>query len=222
MDCDLCISTALGEPGLQGPDQGGEGNLLWFLNSVYSLLYPFNSSSLTPETLQISWVWTQRLDLDQVWRTSIPRSLSPDDWCSCSIFLWHLWKWINFMMYLNLVEGTSAQRKLPTSSLMSKKPALGRADLRFCLPLLFFDSQSYQWDYFHSSLIYKMSDPHCYYYYYYYYRTQKDFSDNLSSVASLFCRWGNWDSCVFSHHHGTSQLLYDSSRLGDVEVTNNP
>ena len=82
--------------------------------------------------------------------------------------------------------------------------------------------RAYQWDYFHSSLIYKMSDPHCYYYYYYYYRTQKDFSDNLSSVASLFCRWGNWDSCVFSHHHGTSQLLYDSSRLGDVEVTNNP
>lgn len=53
MDCDLCISTALGEPGLQGPEQGWEGNLLWFLISVYSLLYPLNFSSPTPETPQI-------------------------------------------------------------------------------------------------------------------------------------------------------------------------
>ena len=28
MDCDLCISIALGEPELQGPEQGWEGNLL--------------------------------------------------------------------------------------------------------------------------------------------------------------------------------------------------
>lgn len=28
MDYDLCIFPALGEPGLQGPEQGGEGNLL--------------------------------------------------------------------------------------------------------------------------------------------------------------------------------------------------
>ena len=125
MDCDLCISTALGEPGLQDPEQGGEGNLLWFLISVYSLLYPPTPPPRPLRLCRYSWAWTQRLDLDQVWRASIHRSLSPDDWCSWSIFLWHLWKWINFMMYLNLVEGTSAQRKLPTSSLMSKKPALG-------------------------------------------------------------------------------------------------
>lgn len=101
----------------------------------------------------------------------------------------------------------------------SRKHALGRADLRFCRTLLFFDSHSLLMSLFLFFLICKISDPHCHYYSYYY-RTQRVFTDNPSSVASLFCRWRNWDSkCFFSHNHRTSQFLYESSGLGYAEVT---